>query len=159
MAEDLLGRVCKETAFLIQKKTEDITLIDIIDSTKLPSLLEVFITLELREKYEEWKYESLDGIYSGNISLEDSNQLNLVGMCILTSDQSVVPIYISIKVSDDFDEVLWIKGKIADSNSNGVIKFSYDSNRWRKQLYTIDVNKVNWFYTIEYEENKKESQP
>lgn len=53
---------------LIIKKLE--SGVDIYDSEELRdalSLLETLISVELRKKYNEWAYESLDGIYVGQM--------------------------------------------------------------------------------------------
>ena len=126
---------------------------DIYDSEELREVLgflEYFISLELREKYDEWEYESLDGIYVGQITMTGKNQISIIGMCVLISDQSFIPIYINTKISDSSNEIEWMNCKLAEYGENGIIKIPYNSNRWNKQMYALDVNKINWHYSISY---------
>lgn len=124
---------------------------DIFDSeliSKLLSLLETFITLEIRKRYQDWKYESLDGIFTEKISKTDKNQFCFVGMSILTIDQSLIPIFVHIKISDSQDRFDWVELKLAEHGENGIIKIPYNSNRWRKKLYILDSKSINWYYSV-----------
>jgi len=103
---------------------------------------ETVSSLRMRTK----KVVSLDGIYVGNISKSNGNQLKIIGMCILISDQSLVPVYIQIKVSNSSDEIEWMDCKLAQLGENGVIKIPYASNQWKKELYTLDENRIKWYY-------------
>ncbi|KNY25864.1 hypothetical protein [Pseudobacteroides cellulosolvens] len=127
--------------------------VDIYDSEELRealSLFETFISLELRKKYDDWEYESLDGIYEGQILMTGKNKISIIGMCVLVSDQSYIPIYINIEISDSTDEIVWMDCKLAELGQNGIIKIPYNSNRWNKQMYALDVNTIAWYYSISY---------
>jgi|GEM_PF-2984896 len=150
MIEELSKSVYQQVDLLIKRMNKETGLENYDDSVELLRLLESFITIELRKKYNDWKFESIDGIYPGNISMTEENQIKIIGMCILTSDQSVVPIFINIKISDLYDDILWMKCKLAESKSDGVYKVSYNSNKWRKEIFALDMDKINWFYSVDY---------
>lgn len=136
---------------LIIKKLE--SGVDIYDSEELRdalSLLETLIPVELRKKYNEWAYESLDGIYVGQITMTGKNQISIIGMCVLISDQSYIPIYVHIRISNSSDEIDWMDCKLSEYGGNGIIKIPRNSNQWNKQIYALDVNKINWHYSISY---------
>jgi hypothetical protein len=127
---------------------------DTEDLRKVLSLLETFISWELKKKYIEWKHESLDGIYISLITKSCPNQISFTGFCILTSEQCLIPIQGHIKISDSLDEIDWMDCKLAQLGENGITKIPYESNQWRKQLNTLDFELINWHYSIYYEKER-----
>lgn len=150
MAEEFEKLVCQHCRLLIEKIEYGIDIDEDSNTADLLKLLETIVSRELRKKYSDWKYESLDGIYSGHITMTDLHQINIIGMCILTSDQTLVPIYINIKLSDKRDEVVWINCNLAESSNAGIIRIPYSSNKWRKLLYALNKDQINWFYSFAY---------
>ena len=59
----------------------------------------------LRLQHPEWRGESLDGIFVERAVRPSIDVLELVGTCILMTDQSVTPIFVAIGVSASRDKV------------------------------------------------------
>jgi hypothetical protein len=117
------------------------------------SSLEFFIPSNLRTKYKEWKHESLDGIYVSKALITGQNQMSFIGMCILITNQGLVPIYAQLKVSDSVDDIEWMDCKLAEVLDDEIIMIPYSSSEWRKRLYKLDLSNVdliNWRYSINY---------
>jgi hypothetical protein len=69
-------------------------------SSDVCNILELLIPQLLREEYPEWERESLDGFFLSTVNKLDERSAELVGTCILISDQTVTPFVLRFAVSD-----------------------------------------------------------
>lgn len=105
MASNIEQSICELVHSLLEKLEPGDAIYESEVFRDILSHLEVFITLELRKKYREWKYESIDGIYISHASVEGINQISISGMCILVSDQSLIPIQVQFMIADSNNEL------------------------------------------------------
>ena len=140
---------------MLEKCENDDQLIDSQLLPKVCSYLEVIISELFRQKYKEWKFESLDGIFPSKAFRIDKCRISISGMCILISDQCLIPLLVRLKISELHNQIDSIECKIGEKSENGIIKIPYSSNKWRKKLETLDVDQINWCYKVSYD--KKEN--
>jgi hypothetical protein len=108
--------------------------------------LERLIPSFLSVQFEFWKHESLDGIFPLKVLKIDINELYLIGMCVLISDQTIIPVCLTIKLNNDNDTINSFKCKIGENVNNKLNKFEFSSNAWKRKLYSLDENKITWYF-------------
>lgn len=86
------------------------------------SALEYFIPEVLREVYDEWKYEFLDGIYPGLALKTNDYEAEIAGLGIILSDQTYTPLHVRLKLLSDQDEVSWFDCKLGEVDPRGLSK-------------------------------------
>lgn len=63
--------------------------------------LELFVPQVLREDFQEWEVESLDGFFVAEAKKETEDSVSLVGLAILISDQTVTPFCVCLRSTGD----------------------------------------------------------
>jgi hypothetical protein len=117
------------------------------------SSLEFFLPEILQEKYQEWKDEEMDGIYPAVAYKIRPGEVEIIGLCILNSDQTFTPIHILLKVSTLKDEIEWLECKVGELDKvNGEmmrIPYRHDYN---KLLVSVaeKINSIDWIYKIRF---------
>lgn len=111
--------------------------------------LEVYLPDVLRELHPEWERESLDGVYHDVARTAGENAIEIAGLCILISDQKLVPFHLRLRVSSAEDEVVWLELKLGESVPNGMVRMPYDR---RQALAKSEIHgrwrQVDWFYHV-----------
>ncbi|BDM81345.1 hypothetical protein AM10699_42120 [Acaryochloris marina MBIC10699] len=104
------------------------------------STLEYFIPEVLRDVYDEWKYESLDGIYPGLALKTNDYEAEIAGLGIILSNQTYTPLYVRLKLLPDKDEVAWLDCKVGEVNPKG------RSKKMDKIAVVDRLNRIEWSY-------------
>src|SRR4029079_15732548 len=73
--------------------------------------LESYLVALLREIHVEWEHESLDGILPLTSRKTGEHEVEIVGHCILITDQSLTPIHVRLQHSSTDDEISWLEGR------------------------------------------------
>jgi len=110
--------------------------------------LEYFIPAVLGDKYHFWKGESLDGFYLTKASKTTENEAELIGMCILISDQTLTPFHIRLRVAAYKDEIEWLNCRLGERREGVLLKIPYGSSKWGKYMYNLEVNSIDWVYEV-----------
>lgn len=71
---------------------------DLPPSSRLCSSLELFLPQLLTTRYAKWKWESLDGFFIAKAIRTGPTAIELIGTCILISDQTVTPFLVQLEV-------------------------------------------------------------
>jgi hypothetical protein len=74
--------------------------LSIDSSSELCDILELLIPEILRRRHPEWGAESIDGFFFSSAIKNDDSAAELVGTCILISDQAVTPFALDLRLSD-----------------------------------------------------------
>ncbi|WP_437875264.1 hypothetical protein [Sorangium sp. So ce513] len=116
--------------------------------------LELFIPGVLRLQYPEWEKESLDGIFVARATKTGSAAAELIGTCILISDQTVTPFLLDLNVSrkDDFHAVTAFQIMIGEPGSGplGISGPPCNSREAQRLLMSLidRIDEVAWSYTL-----------
>jgi hypothetical protein len=125
--------------------------------------LEYFLPEVLGELYKEWQGESLDGFYPRVFRKTGTNEIELFGLCILISDQTLAPIHLSMQLDLHKDEVSWLLLKIGEkltgepgeTGKRGMKRLPYSClEKAKSRVYRLSGNpdQIDWVYKVTYGE-------
>ena len=117
--------------------------------------LEFFLPAVLREVYAEWDRESLDGFYPLFARKTGEREVELLGFCILISDQTLTPIHLRLQLSPTADEVSWLELRLGDSGANGMVRLPYPTEHTiYKLLHALRAraDTIAWVYEVTFGE-------
>lgn len=100
--KDAVQRLSTQVAEEIHDLVGDVPIgskFEIMPSADLCYSLELFIPALLRRRYPEWERESLDGIFVAEASRTAADAVQIVGTCILISDQKLTPFFLQLRWS------------------------------------------------------------
>ena len=133
---------------------------DVLDSEQfryVQSGLESFVPEVLREIHAEWHNESLDGFYPVVARKTETAEIEMVGLCILISDQTLTPIYLRFQIAPSADEVSWFECHLGERGKNGIVRMPYGSldkalHREYERLYLLDGqdDTIDWVYKVTF---------
>ena len=116
--------------------------------------LELFIPGVLRQRYPEWEKESLDGIFVARATKTGSAAAELIGTCILITDQTVTPFLLDLNVSQqgDSDAVTAVRVMLGEPGSGplGISGPPCNSRDAQRLLMSLvdKIDEVAWSYTL-----------
>lgn len=113
--------------------------------------LEYFLPQVLRRTYPEWEQESLDGFRSLEARKTGEMAVELFGLCILISDQTLTPIHLQIQASNNADEVTWLECKLGEASEQGMVRTPWpNGNATNKLVEALGgrADEITWVYTV-----------
>jgi hypothetical protein len=118
----------------------------------LQSALELFLPVVLRERYpNEWRGESLDGFRLAVARKVGPAEAELIGLCLLISDQTWTPVHVRLRSGSSGTSIPWVRCKLGTRDSSGLTRLPYESSKVSKLLYTVSERpeSLNWMYSVE----------
>lgn len=111
--------------------------------------LEFYIPRVLREVHPEWRDESLDGIFPAVAQKTADREIELIGFCILISDQTLTPFRLNMQLEESVDDVAWLECWLGENTDTGMMRIPYSGN-WSKMLVILQdrVDVVDWTYHV-----------
>ncbi len=113
--------------------------------------LEYLLPEVLAAEHHWWRYEGFDGILPAVARKVGPQEIEVIGVCILISDQSVTPIYVRLGLSSEADEIAWLECKVGEpgDRDGGLHRDSYESRRIASDLASVGdrASQINWVYT------------
>lgn len=122
--------------------------------------LEFFLPVILREIHNEWKYESLDGIYPVVARKTGAGEVDIFGLCILISDQTLTPLHLRFQIASFEDEISWLECNLGEQGEQGMVRIPYDAlNAAFKRVYGVwalegNSDKIDWVYKVTFGERR-----
>jgi hypothetical protein len=114
--------------------------------------LEYFLPQVLSEIYDYWKHESFDGFFPAEFQRIGPNSVQLLGLGILISDQTVTPVHLRMGISPTEDKIQWMECRVGarGEGNGGMDRVPY--SRWPKQLTVLPtaIDKIDWVYKITF---------
>jgi hypothetical protein len=112
---------------------------------------EYFLPKVLGQIYDYWKNESFDGFFAAQCRKIGPNSAEIIGVCILISDQTVTPIHVRLGISPSEDVIVWMECKVGvrGDGQGGMKRTPYSI--WRKNpLIAIPrpIESIDWMYKI-----------
>jgi len=116
--------------------------------------LEFFLPHVLREVHPEWKHESLDGILPAIALKRADLELELIGCCILISDQTVTPFRVLLRVEPDADTPASLEAWLGENYGTEMLRIPYASNRWFRWMNRLsqEFDQIDWTYHVGFGE-------
>lgn len=108
--------------------------------------LEWFIPQLLREVHPEWN-EALDGVYPQVAVKTGENEAEIIGMCILISDQTCTPLHVRLRAAIDMNEIESLECRLGEIARDGKMRrIPYGTNRSRDLAVVHRLNDIVWAY-------------
>jgi hypothetical protein len=115
--------------------------------------LEYFIPEVLSEIHPEWHNESLDGVLPLHVQKSGERELELFGLCIIISDQTLIPVHLRLEISPISEQVSYFELKLGERKDDEMIMLPYESqSHVRKRLYALigKEETLNWAYKVSF---------
>lgn len=81
----------------------------------------------LREIHAFWKYESLDGVFHELARKTGPRQVEIAGLCILISDQTLTPYHVQLRFASSADEIEWLDCRLGEIRGDVLVRVPYNS--------------------------------
>ena len=122
------------------------------DGNYLFSSLEFFLPEVLRELHDEWQYESLDGLYSRVFHKTGEHEIELVGLTIFISDQTLTPIHLQLQLPPAHDRVSWINLRLGERIGDECRREPYSRAQTTGTMFHVveRLDTIEWFYHVGY---------
>ncbi len=134
---------------------------DVLPSSDICYSLELFLPRLLLKHYPEWEDESLDGIFVARAIKTGPATAELVGTCILITDQTVTPFITELEVVRTCNPSLVAAIRLMlGVPGTGALGISGPpcNSRDAQRLFTSLIDKVEdmeWVYSLEPQREKK----
>ena len=151
-SEELVAKSVRKTLDGLAVGT---TIAESDDLRRVSNALEWFIPEVLREIHPEWSDESLDGVYPLIARKVGEREIEIVGQCILISDQTLVALHLNLQVHPSEDRVNWLQCSLGEKGQRGMVRRAYGSgSSGMKQLISLEdgVGSIEWAYRVGYGE-------
>ena len=116
------------------------------------SAMEYVIPSALQEKYPWWRYESLDAFRFAVARKLGPEEAELIGLCLLISDQTWTPLHLRLRVSALSDSIEWLDCRLGEpgEGNGGMVRTPYKSTGETKLLSSVAqrLGSISWTYTI-----------
>lgn len=147
-------RVCERLAPLLREHEVGDSLGDLGTARELMTSFEFFLPEVLREVHEEWRYESLDGIYPRVFRKTAEREAELLGLAIFISDQTLTPVHFRLHLSPTFDRVAWIDLRLGERSESGCRREPYGYAKVQGTMLHVSerLDSIEWFYHVGYGE-------
>ena len=121
---------------------------------KILSGLEWFLPEVLHETHPEWKWESLDGVYPALARKTANNELEIVGLCCLITDQTLTPLHLQLQLDPTGDMITWLECRLGESTEKGLRRVPYgQSIVYGNRLHVLKrLSSIDWTYHVGYGE-------
>jgi hypothetical protein len=129
---------------------------DAIDDCSLRKQLgwfEFFLPQVLREVHGAWANESLDGFLPAIVRKTAPLEAEIVGHCILISDQTVAPFHLRVQIAADVDEICWMELRLGITE-NGKMRRLPSAGNWPSKHFWLSspeiANSIDWAYAVTF---------
>ena len=113
--------------------------------------LEFFLSKLLREAYPNFKDESLDGIYPEAARKTGDDEIEIIGLCVLISDQTLTPLQVRLQLDATDDACSWIECRLGESIAGEMRKAPYSRSLVSGKLQVVErLDSVEWVYRVGY---------
>jgi hypothetical protein len=115
---------------------------------------EFFLPKVLREIRAHWEEdESLDGFLPAIARKTGPREAEIVGHCILISDQTVAPFHLRVQIAADVDEICWMELRVGETENGKMRRLPYDG-KWPSKHFWLSsaeiVAAIDWTYAVTF---------
>ena len=142
-------RVCELLSPLLRSHDVGDSIATSPDDGYIFSSFEFFLPGVLREIHAAWRHESLDGIYPASFRKTGVREIELIGLALFISDQTLTPLHVRLQLSADFDCVSWIELKLGERVNGECRRDPYGSTKALLHV-TNRLHSIDWYYHVGY---------
>ncbi|WP_027483614.1 hypothetical protein [Deinococcus pimensis] len=124
---------------------------EVLPSSDLASLLEVYVPHLLSRRYPAWAWETLDGVYVTRARKVRPHVAELAGAGLLMSDQAWTPLAVRLALADSRDEVASYLVRLGEPGG-GRLRISgppYGRSGGFVESVVSRLDDVEWVYRVE----------
>jgi hypothetical protein len=114
------------------------------------SALEYYIPEVLREVHPEWKHESLDAVFPECSTKSAEHEIDIVGTCIVISDQTMVPTHTRIRVSATTNAIVSMQCKLGELAGKAMERIPYGGNHGCRLHVASREETIQWAYDVAF---------
>lgn len=124
------------------------------DFAELQSALERLLPAVLREAYPaQWRWEALDGFRLAVARRTGPGEAELLGLCLLISDQTWTPLHVRLRASPEDGGISWLLCRVGDGGAAGVgmTRLPYGSSTASQLLASMGEgpDSIDWAFSVE----------
>ncbi len=116
--------------------------------------LEFFIPEVLREIHQDWEDESLDGVLPAVARKLGNDEIEIVGHCILISDQTLTPFHLRLQLDPTEEAASWLECRLREAASSGMTRAPYKQDISLAKLLGRP-DRMEWVYHVGYGERRE----
>jgi hypothetical protein len=97
-----------------------------------------------------WSYEGLDGIYPLRTDVISSRSIEIYGLALLISDQTLIPLYARLAASDDGEAIAWVHCKMGELDRGAerrLIRVPYEHLNREMRKLRDRADPIAWAFT------------
>ena len=148
-------RVCELLAPLLRSHDVGDTIETSPDDGYVFSSFEFFLPSVFREIHTEWRNESLDGIYPASFRKTADREIELAGLALFISDQTLTPLHVCMQLSPNYDSVRWIDLRLGERIGGKCRRDPYGSAKANGTLVLERLESIDWYYHVGYGERER----
>ena len=101
----------------------------------------------------EW-HDELDGFSPVLVRKTGEREFELIGLCILFSDQALAPIHLRIQIASNADRISWLECCVGENGKHGMVRPRYETLEGAlKRMYEYcylegNADEIDWAYTV-----------
>jgi hypothetical protein len=115
--------------------------------------LEYFLPEVLRSTHSEWGHEGLDGFCPLVARKTSDAEVEIFGLCIIVTNQTLTPIHLRIQASNSSDEVSWLECKLGEVGEHGMVRMPWPAkNATSKMVHALEgrADTIEWVYKVTF---------
>ncbi len=99
----------------------------------------------------------LDGVYPREFCKTGEREVELVGLAIFISDQTLTPLYVQLQLSPQYDKVSWIDCRLGEHTESGLRREPYGLSKIQgTMLHVLErLESIDWYYHLAYGERQE----
>jgi hypothetical protein len=114
------------------------------------------VALLPRESVDSCDGESLDDIYPAVARKIDEDEIEIIGLCCLMSDQTLTPLSLRLQLDPTQDAVLWLECQLGEKTDRGMRRSPYTNATVHGSMLHVlkRLDSIDWSYRVGYGERR-----
>ena len=116
------------------------------------SALERILPEYLAEAYGFWRGESLDGVYPEVARMVGPHALEVIGLGLTLSDQSLMALHVRLGLRERADGIKWMVVRLGEETAEGLRRTPYSLDRLHKEMHATAqrIGEIDWAFAVQY---------
>lgn len=110
--------------------------------------LQLFIPEVMCDVHAEWRYESLDGLHPLTIYKSGPLELELLGSCILITDQRAAPIHLRLQLDQTEDRISWLECRLGENIGGKLKRGDLSYSMLKSKVVSRSPEAIHWYYIV-----------
>jgi hypothetical protein len=122
--------------------------------------LQFYLPTVLREVYDHWRWEAMDGFRPPVLRKTGPRQMELIGLVSLLPDCDETPIHFHVQVAADGQDIVWLECRVGERGyGRGGMKLhrwgaASTTSLYRKFDRPEALDDIDWVYRVTFGERQ-----